>query len=287
MSTTDPSARIADVLKRAQEVSWGVAVADTATGRMLAEHDSRKTFRTASLGKLLLLLDVARALSAGALGSGELLTPRPEDDVEDSGLWQQLGVASLPAADVAALVGAFSDNLATNVLLRRMGGPAAIAEFAEMHNIRHVELLDRVRDSRGPQDPPTLSRATAAGLVDLLHRIRHGEVIGQNVCDQVLHWMSLNADLSMVGSALGLDPLCHHRPDRGLQLWNKTGTISDIRADVGLVESDGTCLAYAVIAEWDNDRRPAARDVALAGMRAIGESLRAYLAASARRSSTG
>jgi beta-lactamase class A len=78
----------------------------------------------------------------------------------------------------------------------------------------------------------------------------------------------------MVAAAFGLDPLCHDAPDRGVQLWNKTGTISDVRADVGVVAGPATTLAYAVLTEWDDTGHPAGRDAALAGMVGVGASLR-------------
>jgi beta-lactamase class A len=97
------------------------------------------------------------------------------------------------------------------------------------------------------------------------------------VSAQVLGWLSLNADLSMVGGALGLDPLCHDAPDRGLQLWNKTGTISDVRGDVGVVDGPACAVAYAVLTEWDDARHPDGRDAALHGMNRVGQALRSWV----------
>ena len=50
-----------------------------------------------------------------------ILNRTASDRVGGSGLWQHLQVPALPIADLAALVGATNDNLATNVLLRRVG----------------------------------------------------------------------------------------------------------------------------------------------------------------------
>jgi beta-lactamase class A len=105
-------------------------------------------------------------------------------------------------------------------------------------------------------------------------RLARGEVVSRAVSDQVVAWLSLNADLSMVAAAFGLDPLCHADPDRGVRLWNKTGTISDVRGDAGVVSGPGGSLAYAVLAEWDDATSPQARDAALSGMARIGAALR-------------
>ena len=80
-----------------------------------------EALRTASVGKVLLLLTVAGLLASRELDGSEVLTRRGEDAVGDSGVWQHLEQSGLPVRDLAWLVGAVSDNLATNVLLRRVG----------------------------------------------------------------------------------------------------------------------------------------------------------------------
>ena len=62
--------------------------------------------------------------------------------------------------------------------------------------------------------------------------------------------MSAGTDLSMVGSAFGLDPLSHAGADGGVRLWNKTGTDTGVRADAGVVEVDGAIWSYAAICNW-------------------------------------
>ena len=96
--------------------------------------------------------------------------------------------------------------------------------------------------------------------------------MSRSVSSQVLAWLATGVDLSMVGSAFGLDPLAHTVPDRGISLHNKTGTDVGVRADVGLVGTSSTALAYAAIANWpeDEDRR----DEVHAAMRHLGSGLR-------------
>ena len=104
-------------------------------------------------------------------------------------------------ADAARLVGAVSDNWATNVLLARVRiDTLPVGE-------RGSRLHDFVRDERGPADPPTLSEGCAAGPRRPVPRPPDPSL--------VLDWVSLGVDLSMVGSAFGLDPLAHQEPDRG------------------------------------------------------------------------
>ncbi|WP_162246830.1 serine hydrolase [Phycicoccus sp. Root101] len=264
-----------DVLDAGQpSPRWAWHLTDADTGAVLASADADRVQRTASLGKILLLVEVARLLENGSLDGSQQLVPRTEDLVADSGLWRHLATASLEVRDCAALVGAFSDNLATNVLLHRVGGARAVAATAVDCGVEAVALHGPVLDERGPHDPPTLSTATAAGLATLVARLHRGEVASRAVSEQVVAWLSLNADLSMVAGAFGLDPLCHDEPDRGVRLWNKTGTIAGVRGDAGVATGPGGCFAYAVLAEWDDTGSPAARETALTGMARIGAVLR-------------
>jgi hypothetical protein len=62
-----------------------------------------------------------------------------------------------------------------------------------------------------------------------------------------------------------------------VQLWNKTGTIDDVLADVGLVSGPGAVVSYAVLTEHDDAHHPEGRDSALAGMARVGAALRAVV----------
>jgi len=241
---------------------WSVQVR-RAGGDVIAEHDPERLLRTASVGKVYLLMRVAELIGTGELDPGELLDRDRGPAVADSGLWQHLDAQRLPVADAARLVGAVSDNWATNVLLDRVGleGLPSGARGSALH--------DFVRDERGPEDPPTLSEGCAADWVDVFLGLPDG--------GRVLDWISLGVDLSMVGSAFGLDPLAHQEPDRGVRLWSKTGTSEGVRADVGRVDIGGQgevqATAYAAICNWPPDGEDL-RDEVLAAMRGIGGAIR-------------
>lgn len=289
-------------------ITWSVCVTGPA-GMPLGSVGADTSLRTASVGKLLLLLETARALTEGQARPDELLTRSLEEWVTDSGLWHTLSAESLPLADVAALVGAVSDNLATNVLLRRIGLDQ-VARLATELGLRATALHDRVRDVRTASHATTLSTGSAAELGALAARVSAGTAVSPAADSWVRQWLSGNADQSMVGAVFveqaGLDPLAHHlrlteAVDRGapgcvdtgraaaggasaphLTLWNKTGTDSGVRADVGAVSRGGRTVTWAAIANWEPqaagpaERSVSARDdlitwAVLRGMRQVGE----------------
>jgi beta-lactamase class A len=251
------------------------SVMDLDTGRVLVAIDERIVLPTASIGKILLLIEVsARLTERDATGYG-ILDKTSRDAVGDSGVWQHLQAPSLPVADLASLVGATSDNLATNVLLRQVGLQAVRARTESLGLLR-TALLDLVRDSRGPDDAPQLSVGSTAELMWLFSGLARGEIVDTLTSSRVLGWLSLNSDLSMVASAFGLDPLSHRGTDHGLLLVNKTGTDAGVRAEAGVLRGPRAGVAYAVSVQF-NDSGIAPRLRVLDAMRTVGFDLLEYV----------
>jgi beta-lactamase class A len=251
-----------------EDVRWSVRICDAGSGRQLFDSGSDTVLPTASVGKVLLLVETARQLETGELETSTTLGRTAEDGVQDSGIWQFMAADRLVVEDLALLVGVLSDNLATNVLLRRVG-LAQVRRTADRLGLHAVRLHDRVRDRRGPSDPATLSEGSASEWVELLARLAAGTVVSTEVSRRVLSWLQSGADLSMVAQPFGLDPLAHATPDRGLRLWHKTGTDDGTRADVGLLAGPAATVAYAALAHW----HPAGRDrrmAVLAAMHSVG-----------------
>lgn len=257
-------------------VTWSVRVQGVHTGRVLLDRDPDTPLPTASVGKVLLLLTVAEQLTSGRRSASQPVSRSGAAPVADSGLWQHLTVDELPLADVARLVGSVSDNLATNALIDLVGLDA-VDGLARTLGLTHTRLHDIVRDERTPDDPPALSTGNAAELVRLCRDIQLGRAVSVSASALVRDWLCLNTDLSMVAAAFGLDPLAHTDPDRGVQLWNKTGTNVGVRCDVGVLSSaaDAEPVAYAVLAGWTpSDVGDPVRDSVLDSMNAIGRLVR-------------
>ncbi|MGH3431343.1 MAG: serine hydrolase, partial [Thermocrispum sp.] len=159
-----------DILRSAAGAVWGITVLDVASGEVLAQHDPHTQLSTASVGKILLLLELADRLAAGLLDPGQPIDRFAAAPVADSGLWQHLTVRELPVADAAVLIGAVSDNLATNLLLDLVGLDA-VRRWPARLGLTATALHDQVRDTRGLFDPPALSTGTAAELAGLLRRL--------------------------------------------------------------------------------------------------------------------
>jgi len=253
------------------DVAWSAVVLDAASDRLLAVRHPERVLPTASVGKLLLLLETARRLADGRLDPATLLRRSPADSVADSGLWQHLRTESLPLEDVALLAASVSDNLATNVLLRHVGLDA-VAEVGPSLGLATLRLNDRVRDVRTADDPPTLSEGCTLDLARFAALLATEDGLEWAV---LRRWLASGVDLSMVPGDLGLDPLAHVEEDRGIRLLGKTGTDSGVRADVGIVAAGGEVTAYAVVATWTPSAQDPVRDDVLGAMRAVGRRIAA------------
>jgi beta-lactamase class A len=265
---------IDDVVGASAGIDWSMCIRDAA-GHELACCNPDRSMNTASIGKLLLLVEVARQCGEGDLTDATLLGRDPELLVADSGIWQHLHVEELPVYDLCVLIASVSDNVATNVLLKRVGLPA-LRKLSESLGLVRTALLDYVRDQRGPDDPATLSTGSASELSRVMSQLSAHELVSATVSEQLNAWLATGVDLSMVASTFGLDPLAHATPDRNFLIRNKTGADAGVRADVGMIGRNADWFSYAVIANWDASG-PDQRDAALSGMHAIGATLRTIL----------
>jgi beta-lactamase class A len=251
------------------------SVVDLNTERSLLAIDDHIVLPTASIGKILLLIEVSARLTAGDPSVHGIIERNQVAPVADSGLWQHLQAPALPVADLATLVGATSDNLATNALIDRVG-LAAVRARAKSLGLVRTALLDIVRNVRGPDDAPQLSVGSTAELSGLCASLARHEVVDPATSRRVLGWLSLGTDLSLVASAFGLDPLSHRGQDHGTLLVNKTGTDVGVRSEVGALRGASRAVAYAVTVQFTDDTLGTRLRV-IEALRTVGTDLMEYV----------
>ena len=228
-----------------------VHVSDLDRGTVVLAGDDFVTLPTGGLGKVLLLVEVAAQLHDGALGPLEIVERASVDPVTTSGMWQHLKAPALPVIDLAVLTAANGDALAANALLHRVGLDAVRAR-AEQLGLARVALLDRVRQTRGPDDAPQFSIGTTRELAGLFSSLVNSQVVNPAVSAQVAEWLSLNHDLSLVASGTGLNPFAHENDEHGLLFINKTGWETGVRAEAGVLAGPRAGIAYSVIVCFDD-----------------------------------
>jgi beta-lactamase class A len=256
---------------------WSISIRRDEDPTAWVEHCPRKLLRTASVAKVFVLMELADLLAKEAIDAEQLIDRRETPPVFDSGIWHAMCVDTLPVVDLAVLIGAVSDNWATNALID-VCGLGRVQALAQSVAPGGSTLHDYVRSDRSGDVPQTLSDGCAQDWVSIMQRLYCATGIDDAVCRQVLAWLAQDTDLSMVAAALDLDPLAHDTEDLGLRLWHKTGTDVGVRADVGVIRSDSAVVSYAVVCNWPTtDVRPHTRRTVHSTMRRIGDELRSTL----------
>ena len=167
----------------------GVCMLDTATGE-LAGHRLDEHFALCSTFKLPLVAACLREADQGRLDLDEVLAYTQRDLLPWAPVTgPNVGKGGLSIAALAQAAQELSDGTAANLLVRRLGGPAAVtARFREMGD--GVTRLDRYEPAlglvlSGDQRDTTSPQAMA----QLVRRIVTGDVLRAGARQRLLQWM--------------------------------------------------------------------------------------------------
>ena len=152
-----------------------------------------------------------------------------------------------PARGLMARMLIHSDNRATDILLKDLGGPTAVHDWLRDNGLTGLrvdrtiaELLHSRRDLWDRRDS-----ATPVAMVDLLKRIYKGELIKPDSRNYLL-------DL-MAQCQTGKNRMKALLP--GVPIEHKTGTLDGLTDDVGFISlPDGRRVAVAIFTRGGNDR---------------------------------
>lgn len=228
-----------------------IRVTDLDNGRALVAGDDADLQPIGAVGVVPLLLEVAAGFDDGSFTALDLVDRAHLDEVGVAGVWQHLRAPALPLTDLAVLAAATGDALAANALLERVGIQAVQRRIAAL-GLTQIAVLDRHRDDRGLDDAPHFALGTAEELTRLFAQIVNMKAVNPAVSAQVAEWLSLNHDLTLVGSATGLDPFAHDDDPHGLLFVNKTGREPGVRAEAGVLAGPRAGVAYALIVCFDD-----------------------------------
>lgn len=141
-----------------------------------------------------------------------------------------------------------SDNPATDLLLRDMGGPDALQEWLQRNNFSNIrvdrtiaQLLRAKRDLWDERDS-----TTPLAMVELLQRLHDGKLLQPQSRDHLFDLMRR--------CQTGRNRMKALLP-WGTPVEHKTGTLNGLTGDVGFITMpDGRRLAVAFFARGGNDR---------------------------------
>jgi len=168
----------------------GVFVADLASGRMLA-HRADERFRLQSSFKALLAAMILHEAAAARVRLAETVHYSSTDLLEASPVTTSNVVSgSMTIGALCAAIMAYSDNAAANLLLRRVGGPAALTAF-----LRSIGDTTTQLDHQEPlldAAPYPADSTTPRAIVSTIARLLTGSVLSDAEREQWEAWMASN-----------------------------------------------------------------------------------------------
>jgi len=177
-----------EALEKASGGRLGVTLLDTASGRRLG-HRQDERFPMCSTFKFVLAATVLDRTASGALSLDQRLPITAEDLLDHAPTTQRHVGKNLTVRDLCRTTMVTSDNPAANVLLRRLGGPAAVTAFLRAHG----DLVTR-NDRYEPEvnqfaaDDPRDTTSPAA-MAATLQRMVVGQGLATTSRQQLADWL--------------------------------------------------------------------------------------------------
>jgi len=211
---------------------------------------------TASTFKLYLLAALYAAAAAGRLSLEQRVAYTAGDATRGSGVLKLLQPGlSLTLRDLARLMIVISDNVATNLVMRALGGPQAAD--AAVHALPVPLSATEIRDYITFQsvDPEGPAVSCPDDFTALLTAVYHGRCTGSRAHDDEIYWtLRRQQHRSMIPAHL---PCSEYAEEFGIEEFDrcgsKSGSSPGLRADVGIVETRKRSWAIAVQARGDPD----------------------------------
>src|SRR5918998_2196131 len=199
-----------------------------------------ETFPSASLIKVLVLVELLRRADLGLVSLGEEVIIRPEDLVDDS---EMLGARRLPArvalGELAEGVITVSDNTATNELIRRLGMDRIDALAGEL-GLRRTSLRREMMDF-GARLQGAENTTSASDMVALMRGIWAGPILTRE---------SRRLALGLLMGQRLVSKIAFPAPP-GAGYAHKTGELDGVENDAGILLVPGRSFAVAALVEGD------------------------------------
>ena len=229
---------------------WGVYVKSLETGEEIAVNADRP-METASTIKLTLLTELFEQIKAGKLALTDKYTVTKADQVGGTGIIQDLDVGdALTIKDLATLMVIVSDNTATDVLFRAVGGPEVVARRMDQMGFTNTRpqwtvhayfaaltgAKDRLQFNSDPRN--RFGQTTAREMGRLLEMMERGELVDQPSSETMLRIMRRQLYRTRIPRYL----------DGSWRVPHKTGELPPYVADdVGVLERPGHRIVITVL----------------------------------------
>ena len=219
----------------------GCAIQDAQTGEMLACHREKLVFKSASLIKTPIMLCALEDVESGLLSLDAKIAVQPCHCVGDEAPVIEHGY-DVPLSVLLEYMITYSNNSATNVLIDLLGMEKVNAfsrriGLADTVLRRHMLDFEAARQGR----ENSTSAADMLRLYTLLHK---GEVLTPFMCETALPILLRQHDKELMMFSNPAQKAAH-----------KTGGLSDIAHDAGILYGETRTLVFAVLSTAPDEKQ--------------------------------
>jgi beta-lactamase class A len=253
--------------------TMGISVRSLASGETFQINGDVR-FPTASLIKVAVMVEVYHQIAEGKLRRDTPLTLNNSDKAGDETVPLNIlhdGV-QLTVADLVNLMIAWSDNTATNLLIRLVG-TANVDRRMVSYGLTQTKIFRPTFRDGHPDVFPELEKEFGLGMTTpreaarLMELIATGKIVDRAICDEMLAILRKQQDRAMIPRSLPFER------DR-ITVANKTGWDEeknpdasgfkgDVRSDAAYVESPKARYVIAICARRVRDKSPGVDNRAL------------------------
>jgi beta-lactamase class A len=242
--------RIAPLVKE-HKGKVAIAVKNLKTGESYTLNGD-EPMPTASLIKFPIMVEVYFQVAEGKINLANHVMLRKEDMVPGSGIltYHFSDGANFPLRDAVRLMIVYSDNTATNLVLDRIGIDSTNKRMAKL-GLPNTRINAKVfRGSTTSVDPERTKRfglgsTTANEMVALAEKLYQGKLVSPEACKDMLETMKKCDDKDKLKRFLPPNAVVAH----------KTGSVSDIKTDAGIIYTPGGPVAICVLTWGNADKR--------------------------------
>lgn len=211
-------------------LSPGMFFMDVETGDYV-DIDGDRIFPAASTIKLPILVAFFEAVDAGRIKLDETLEVKRSLIASGSGTLQYSPGAKLSALATATKMIVISDNTATNMIVNRLGGLAAVNQRFKEWGLANTYMQNYLGDFKGTNKTSAMDLAKASAL------IAKRQIISESSRARALDILNATANRKLLKAGLG----------EGAHIAHKTGDIGFVIGDAGIVEMPSGKLYLAGI----------------------------------------
>ncbi|MFM7572893.1 MAG: serine hydrolase [Snowella sp.] len=189
----------------------------------------------ASLIKIPIAIAFFQDVDAGKIKLNEKLPMGKDVIASGSGDMQyQQGQKSFTALETVTKMIAISDNTATNMLIKRMGGKAVLDQRFQAWGLTHTQIHNLLPDLEGT------NMTSSKDLATVLLKVNQGELISLKSRDRLLGIMQETKTRTLLPPGL----------ESGAIISHKTGDIGTVLGDAGIIDMpSGKRYIQAIIAK--------------------------------------